>query len=392
LKKYNINTVLRKKHMEDLRIYQENCIEELHQLLFDLVKIPAPSHHEEKRAEFCKKWLEEQGAEGVYIDEAKNVVYPINCEGSDDITVFMAHTDTVFPDMEGFTVKVEDGKFMAPGVGDDTASLAIMMIVTKYIIAKKLQPKCGILIVANSCEEGLGNLKGTKQIMKDYEGRVKHFYTFDGKYSGVCCQCVGSHRYEVTCETEGGHSYGAFGNSNAIAELAKVIAELYSVSVPRIDDSKTTYNVGLVEGGTSVNTIAQSAKMLYEYRSDNAECLAIMEKVFKSVIDRANARGKGKFTVDIVGIRPCGGNVDKAVHEEMISRVIEVSEKYSGIECKRGKGSTDCNVPMSLGVPAVCPGIYMGGGAHTREEWVEIASLPIGVKICTDIMLDYFEI
>ena len=378
--------------MENLKNYQENCIEELHQLLFDLVKIPAPSHHEEKRAEFCKKWLEEQGAEGVYIDEAKNVVYPINCEGSDDITVFMAHTDTVFPDMVGFDMKVEDGKFMAPGVGDDTASLVIMMMVTKYIIKNKLAPRSGVLVVANSCEEGLGNLKGTKQIMKDYEGRIKRFYTFDSRYTNVTCQCVGSHRYEVICETEGGHSYGAFGNGNAIAELAKVIAELYAVSVPRIDDSKTTYNVGLIEGGTSVNTIAQSAKMLYEYRSDNAECLAIMEKVFWSVIDRANARGKGKFTVETVGIRPCGGNVDKEVHEKMITRVIEVCEKYSGSPCKRGKASTDCNVPMSLGIPSVCPGLYMGGGAHTREEWIEIASLPIGLKICSDIMLDYFEI
>ncbi|MBQ8408922.1 MAG: M20/M25/M40 family metallo-hydrolase [Clostridia bacterium] len=378
--------------MENLRTYQENCINELHQLLFDLVAIPAPSHHEEKRAEFCKKWLEEQGAEGVYIDEAKNCIYPINCEGRDDIVVFMAHTDTVFPDLEGFEVKSDGKNFYAPGVGDDTMSLAIMMMVTKYIVINKIQPKCGVLIVANSCEEGLGNLKGSKQIMKDFAGRIKRFYTFDGKYGGVTCKCVGSHRYEVTCETEGGHSYGAFGNGNAIAELSKVIAELYSVAVPRIGDSKTTYNVGLIEGGTSVNTIAQSAKMLYEYRSDDAECLAIMEKVFQSVIDRANARGKGRFTVEVVGVRPCGGNVDKVVHEEMISRVIEICEKYSGIPCKRGKGSTDCNVPMSMGVPAVCPGIYMGGGAHTREEWVEIASLPAGVKICSDIMLDYFEV
>lgn len=378
--------------MENLKNYQENCIEELHQLLFDLVAIPAPSHHEEQRAEFCKKWLEEQGAEGVYIDEALNCVYPIGCEESDDITVFMAHTDTVFPDTEGFAVKVEEGKFMAPGVGDDTMSLAIMMMVTKYIINNKLAPRGGVLIVANSCEEGLGNLKGTKQIIKDYAGRIKRFYTFDGKYDRVCCQCVGSHRYSVTCETVGGHSFGAFGNGNAIAELAKVIAELYSVAVPRIGESKTTYNVGLIEGGTSVNTIAQSASMLYEYRSDNAECLAIMEKVFESVINRANARGKGKFTVETVGIRPCGGDVDAEIHEAMISRVIEICEKHTGITCMRGKGSTDCNVPMSLGVPAVCPGIYMGGGAHTREEWVEIASLPAGVRICSDIMLDYFEI
>lgn len=378
--------------MENLKVYQDNCIEELHQLLFDLVAIPAPSLQEEKRAEFCKKWLEAQGAEGVYIDEAKNCVYPIGCEGRDDIVVFMAHTDTVFPDLEGFTVKSDGKNFCAPGVGDDTASLAVMMMATKYIIQNKITPKCGVLIVANAGEEGLGNLKGSRQIMKDYEGRVKRFYTFDGRYDVISCKCVGSHRYEVTCETEGGHSFGAFGNTNSIAELARVITELYSVEVPHNGDSKTTYNVGLIEGGTSVNTIAQSAKMLYEYRSDDAECLSIMEKTFKNVIDNANARGKGRFTVETVGMRPCGGAVDQTVHEEMITRVIEICEKYSGFECKRGRSSTDCNVPMSMGIPAVCPGIFMGGGSHTREEWVEIASLPIGLRICSDIMLDYFEI
>lgn len=378
--------------MEDLRTYQENCIEELHQLLFDLVAIPAPSHHEEQRAEFCKKWLEEQGAEGVYIDEALNVIYPINCEGRDDIVVFAAHTDTVFPDMEGFAVARDEKNFYAPGIGDDTMSLAIMMMVAKYVIQNKISPKCGVLVVGNSCEEGLGNLKGTKQLMKDYAGRVKKFYTFDGKYNNICCKCVGSHRYEVVCETKGGHSFGAFGNSNAIAELSRLISELYEVQVPQKADTKTTYNVGLIEGGTSVNTIAQSAKMLYEYRSDDAECLAIMEKTFLDAIDRANARGKGKFTYKIVGIRPCGGDVDTEIHEEMIKRVIEICEGYSGIECRREKGSTDCNVPMSMGIPSVCPGIYFGGGAHTREEWVQIDSIPVGLRICFDIMMDYFEI
>ena len=378
--------------MENLKVYQDNCIEELHQLLSDLVAIPAPSNHEEKRAEFCKKWLEDQGAEGVYIDEALNCVYPIGCEGRDDIVVFMAHTDTVFPDLEGFNLQSDGKNFYAPGVGDDTASLAVMMMATKYIIQNKISPKCGVLIVANSGEEGLGNLKGSKQLMKDYEGRIKKFYTFDSRYDAVACKCVGSHRYEVICETEGGHSFGAFGNSNAIAELSKVINELYSITVPSVEDSKTTYNVGLIEGGTSVNTIAQSAKMLYEYRSDEAECLEIMEKEFHNVIDRANARGKGRFTVRTVGIRPCGKNVDQKIHEKMIARVIEICEKYSGIECKRSKSSTDCNIPMSMGIPAVCPGIFMGGGSHTREEWVEIASLPVGLKICSDIMLDYFEI
>ena len=377
--------------LEKLDEFKSSHIEEMHELLRELVAIPAPSHHEEKRAEFCKAWLEKNGAEGVYIDEAKNCVYPMNCDGRDDIVVFMAHTDTVFPDTEGFELREENGRFLAPGVGDDTASLVIMMLVTKFIIENGIKPSCGVLIVANACEEGLGNLKGSKQIMKDYEGRVKEFYTFDGKLDHVCCKCVGSHRYEVECTTEGGHSYGAFGNSNAIVELARLIVELCKVEIPQKEDAKTTYNVGIIEGGTSVNTIAQSAKMLYEYRSDDAECLAYMKEFFEKTVAEANARGKGKFKVEIVGMRPCGGNVDKEVHERMINRVIEIVEKCTGNPCHRARGSTDCNAPMSVGVPAVCPGIYRGAGAHTREEWVEIASLPIGIMVCGEIMLDYFE-
>lgn len=377
--------------MENFKKYRDESIEELHKLLFDLVAIPAPSHHEEKRAEFCKRWLEEQGAEGVYIDEAKNCVYPINCEGRDDIVVFMAHTDTVFPDTEGFEVKSDGKKFYAPGVGDDTTCLSIMMMVTKYIIAKKFKPNCGILIVANACEEGLGNLKGSKQIMKDYEGRIKEFYTFDGKYHGVCNKCVGSHRYEITCETEGGHSFGAFGKKNAIIELSRLIMELEKVEIPQKPDTKTTFNVGLIEGGTSVNTIAQSAKMLYEYRSDDAECLAYMKNFFDETVAKFNACEDVEYKVNVVGLRPCGGEVDEEKLEEIVRKVEKASEKYSGIPCKRDRGSTDCNAAMSVGVPAVCAGLYLGGGAHTREEWIEIDSLPVGMMICAEIMFDYFE-
>lgn len=375
---------------EKLELYKQDCIPELHGLLKALVEIPAPSHHEEKRAEYCKAYLESIGAQGVYIDEALNCVYPINCEGCDDIVVYMAHTDTVFPDTEPFELKSDGEKFYAPGVGDDTASLAIMLMVTKFILENGLKSKRGVLIVANSCEEGLGNLKGSKQIMKDYEGRIKEFYTFDGKIGSVCCECVGSHRYQVRCTTEGGHSYGAFGNSNAIIELSRLICELDTVTVPKKDGVKTTYNVGLIGGGTSVNTIAQEANMLYEYRSNDAECLEYMKNFFESKLDAARARGKGNFDVEIVGLRPCGGDVDAEAHERMIRRVSDITEKYTGEPCVRGKGSTDCNAPMSVGVPAVCPGIYIGGGTHTREEWVQISSLPTGLMICAEIMLDSF--
>ncbi len=384
--------VLGNMTMQDkIKEYCESEIESLHNLLATLVAIPAPSHHEEQRAAFCKEWLEAQGATGVYIDEAKNCVYPLHCDGSDEIVVFMAHTDTVFPDTEPFKMTSDGSRFFAPGVGDDTACLATMLTVTRFLIQNHVKPKCGILIVANACEEGLGNLKGSSQIMKDYGDRVKRFYTFDGHYGEVVCGCVGSHRYEVTCLTEGGHSFSKFGKANAIAELSELICDLYRMEIPKKSGTKTTFNVGTVEGGTSVNTIAQQARMLFEYRSDDLECLESMRRQFLAAIDRANGKGKARFEVSVMGIRPCSGKVDLAVLEEMIQRVVSVCEAHSGIPCVREVGSTDCNIPMSLGVPSLCVGTYTGGGAHTREEYVDIASLPIGLRICFDVMSDYFE-
>ncbi len=377
--------------MVDFEKFIETHIEETKDLLRTLAKIPAPSHHEEKRAEFVKTWLEGQGAKGVYIDEALNVIYPIKCEESDDITVFMAHTDVVFPDTEELPFKEENGRYYAPGVGDDTACLVLMLMVTKYIIENDIKPRNGILIIANACEEGLGNLKGSKTVIQSFKGRIKEFYTFDGNYNHVVDRAVGSHRYEVVCETEGGHSYGNFGNSNAIAELASLITELYKVEVPKKEGTKTTYNVGAIEGGTSVNTIAQSAKMLYEYRSDDAECIAIMKNTFESLVEKANSRGNGKFSVNVVGIRPCGEGVDPEVHERMLSTSSAIIEKYTGQPCVRQSGSTDANSALAEGIPAVCVGSVWGLGAHTREEYVELDSLPIGMRITHDIMMQYFK-
>lgn len=379
--------------LEALKKYTNETLEEGYELLRRLCLIPAPSGMEEKRAEFVKTWLEELGAEGVYIDEAKNVIFPMNCEGKDDLTVFCAHTDTVFP-LETPLNFVDDGEyFHCPGVSDDTCCLVAILMTVKFILKNKLQPKGGVLFVANACEEGLGNLRGTRQLMKDYEGRIAGFYTVDGSYYHVVNRCVGSHRYLVECKTRGGHSFGAFGNPNAIAHLAGLIADLYTISVPVKENCKTTYNVGTVEGGTSVNTIAQSAKMLCEYRSDDAECLAIMQAAFEEKFAKAKKIGEGKaeFVVTLVGERPCGGTVDETVHGEMIARTKELSEKYSGRECKLDSGSTDCNIPMSLGVPAVCLGAYVATGTHTREERVRIDSLEPGRLLVGELILDYFN-
>lgn len=362
--------------------------EEVYSLLKEMCAIPAPSHHEEKRAEYCKAYFDKLGFDKVYIDGALNVVCEWNCEGSNAITVFAAHTDTVFPDTEPMPFYEKDGKAYCPGVCDDTASVAILMVAAKLLKSLGIAPKNGFLFVANSCEEGLGNLKGTRELMKNYEGRISAFLSFDSTLDVIHDACVGSHRYEVEVLTEGGHSFGAFGNENAIANLAKIVAKIYEIQVPKLEGAKTTYNVGSIEGGTSVNTIAQSAKMLCEYRSDNVDCLDYMKERFEAIFKEA-ANDKVTVNVTLVGDRPCSRMKDPTAQITLSDNCKAIIEKQTGVPVTSVSASTDCNVPLSLGIPSVAVGVWMGDGFHTREEWLEIESLKPGLRIAIDLMKNF---
>ena len=162
--------------MIDHKKYAEEHSHELKQLLRELCGITAPSNDEGRRAEFCLEWFKRHGAKDAYIDSANNVILPIGCEGSNRITVIAAHTDTVFSDVEPMPMREEDGRLYCPGVGDDTASLAVLML-TALAVMEQGTPEGGILFVANSGEEGLGNLRGVRQLFTDYAGRIARFYT-----------------------------------------------------------------------------------------------------------------------------------------------------------------------------------------------------------------------
>ena len=368
--------------------YIEDHRQEAFDLLVELAQIPAPSNHEEKRAAHCKAWLEKQGAQGVYIDEALNVIYPVGCTEDNPLVVYMAHSDVVFPDTEPLPLKIEDGKILCPGVGDDTADVAALLMTAKYIAQNGLQPaEEGVLIVINSGEEGLGNLKGSRKIMEDFGSRIREFISLDGGLGSCVVKAVGSKRYRVAVRTEGGHSYGAFGNRNAIAYLASLIDTLYTMKVP--PEGKTTYNVGTISGGTSVNTIAQYAEMLYEFRSDERASLAVMEEHFNAAIQFYRTKGID-VEVELLGERPCSGEVDVVRHEALMGRAAAATLRPCGMEMDFRAGSTDCNIPLSMGVPAICTGCYTGGGAHTREEWLEIDSLLPGLKVAFELVLHHF--
>ncbi len=370
----------------NLQKFSEEYYNELLKLHHDLCLISAPSHYEDERAKYILECLKDAGIENAYIDEAKNVVCKFG-KPSDKMVVFMAHTDTVFP-MDTPLDYVDDGEnIYCPGVGDDTASLAVMLVCIKYIAQNGIVPGKSLMFVANSCEEGLGNLKGCRQIFKDYGDKIEYMYSFDAKPTGVTNKSVGSHRYEITAITEGGHSFGAFGNRNAINVLAGIINEIYKIEVPKKGDSNTTYNVGTIEGGTSVNTIAQNASMLCEYRSDNVECLAIMEKKFNDIFEKAKENCI-ELKIDLVGNRPCmSEQMNMGLLREITERAKEIQSRHFLVDVAEKSGSTDCNIPHSLGIPALALSSYDGGGTHTREEWIIKDSLKAGLKVAMELIL-----
>lgn len=370
----------------DKKVYDEfieSNKDEAIELLMTLGRIPAPSHHEDKRAAFCKKWFENEGCNEVWIDEAKNVVCKFNCDRYDDITVFMAHMDIVFDDTDELPMTREGNILRAPGIGDDTANLVNLMMGTRFLIQNKEKLHTGIMIVANTCEEGLGNLKGCKEIFNNYGDRIKEFYSFDGYMSQCTSVAVGSHRYRIQVIGEGGHSYLNFGNDNAIHIASQLITKLYEITPP--DEEKTTYNVGRIEGGSTVNSIAQEAVILYEYRSSSEKCLQIMQNKLNETIGSFRKQGK-KINLEILGIRPGCGDGDKTELMKWTDNNISLIRNYYNGEMDLGPYSTDGNIPLSKNILANTIGTITGANAHKREEWIDLNSLPQGMGIVLSLI------
>lgn len=360
-----------------LKSYIEDHFDEAVQLLRTLGQIPAPSHKEDQRAAFCRQWLEKQGAD-VQIDEAKNVICTIRGKDPEQAAVIMAHMDVVFPDETPLPLREEDGRLYGPGIGDDTANLVNLMMAAKFVLEQGYRPQVTLLLVANACEEGLGNLKGSRRILKDYGSRIREWISLDG-YLGKCTnRAVGSYRYRVSVSATGGHSYSDFGRDNAIVVLAEIIHDLYQIEPPARE--KTTYNVGVIEGGTTVNSIAQQASMLYEFRSASQECLKEMEQNFEAVIRKWQQQGH-QVSAEVLGVRPGSGPVDPQRLEALTRANTAVIESCTGAPVVIKEGSTDANIPLSVGIPANTFGTVRGGLAHTREEWMEIESMRIGMMV-----------
>lgn len=347
-------------------------------LLKELTAIPAPTGREERRAAFCVDWLCRQGGTDARTDAAGNVVLPMAGPPGAPLVVYMAHMDTVFSDPGSIPVTEDAERLYAPGIGDDTANLVNLLMAVRFFLGRpELRPKAGMLFVADTGEEGMGNLRGSRRIFEEYGARISAFVSFDLYMDSLVNTAVGSQRYEITARTKGGHSLADFGSRNAIQVLAEIIQKLYAQVLPA--GGRTTYNVGRIAGGTSVNTIAESARMLYEFRADRAENLAYMEGRLARILRETDGPDV-RLEQKLLGVRPCQSGENTEEQRRFAEENRAVLARYSPRPVHFSEGSTDANLPLSLGIPAVTFGTVMGGGAHTREEWIVKESLAAGQK------------
>ncbi len=354
------------------------------EMAVELAKIPSFSHHEEKKAEFVCETLHQMGFSAAYVDASSSVICPVGEISSQKAVLFCAHIDTVFEDTEELPVKREAGRIYAPGIGDNSANVSALLTLARMVQVFRLKEKQPILLAFTSGEEELGNLKGIRSVLSQFEGQVGEAVAVDGGYRHVVSRAVGSNRYQVTVKTEGGHSYGDFGNRNAIACMGKLIERLYEMEVP--SEAKSTFNVGKIEGGTSINAIAQECRMLFELRSEKKECLEQMAGYFEQCVHEARETG-ADVQVELIGQRPCAQLTVKNHLEEKVL----AAAKTQGIVPEFYASSTDANLPLSKNIPAVSFGACLGGGAHTREEYLEIESMRTGMKILASLFCTYFH-
>ena len=345
--------------------------------LIALTEIPAPPFKEERRAKAYLEMLRDAGLSDVEMDQEGNVMGVRKGTGGGMVAV-VAHLDTVFPEETDVTVKREGTKLSAPGVGDNTRGATLMLAVIRAMNAAKFQTADDILFVGNVGEEGEGDLRGVKFLMQKgkYKDRINEFIAIDGGGQGnITHGGVGSRRYRVTFKGPGGHSYGAFGLVNPAYAMGNAIAKFSRLKVP--ERPKTTFNVGLVSGGTSVNSIPFEMQMVIDMRSTDCGELKKLDEQFLAIVkeavaeeNQARSTREGSIAADpkLIGDRPCG---ETALTSPIVQKTAAVVKAF-GLTPTFGISSTDSNTPMSLGIPAVTIGRGPGGRAHSLDEWTVV--------------------
>jgi len=343
-------------------------------------EIPAPPFKEADRARAFAQMLRESGLANVEIDPEGNVLGLRKGTGSGPLVAVAAHLDTVFPEGTDVRVRREGNRLLGPGVGDNSRSLAVMLAIVRALESANVQTTGDILFVGDVGEEGPGDLRGMRYLFQKgrYKDRIRMFISIDGAGNGsdIVNGALGSRRYRVTFRGPGGHSYGAFGLVNPTYALAKAMDRLSKVSVP--STPRTTYNVGVIGGGTSVNSIPNEVWMDVDLRSESPQQLNKLAEEFikqaRAAADdenKARSTNQGRIEVDakVIGERPSG--ITPA--DSPIARLAAAAVSKFGLLPTFSVGSTDANIPISLGVPALTiDSGGSGGRAHALDEWVNV--------------------
>ena len=346
-----------------------------------ICQIPAPPFKEMTRALEMKRRFEVLGYKNVRIDSVGNVIVARAGNGSWPTLVIAGHLDTVFPEGTDVRVKTTGTRMAGPGISDDCRGLAVVLAVARAYAKAHVATNGTVYFVANVGEEGPGNLRGTRYLFEhSLKGKIDAFITVDGASSAanITYRAVGSIRYKVMYHGPGGHSYGAFGTANPIHALGRAIAGIGDIEVPAAP--KTTFNVGMISGGTSVNSIPYEASAQVDMRSESPEELQALNGKVLGLLSRArdaenirwnatDAKRQISFTIDTIGVRPAN-SAQTEKSPIVVSATLAATQV--GLKPVLGTSSTDANIPMSLGVPGI--GITGGGSdgdSHALTEWYD---------------------
>lgn len=339
-----------------------------------IAHIAAPTLDEGERARYVDHRLRELGAADVHLFGSSNVsgrLGPADGRG----VALLAHLDTVFSATTDHRVTCANGRLLGPGVGDNSAGIAGILTVLVALRESCVELSRPLWLVGNIGEEGLGDLRGSRETMSELDGRLAAVIAVEGTMLGRLGHiAVGSRRLRVCFRAEGGHSWLDFGKPSAVHAAVTVAARIAQLDVPA--EPRTTFNIGSIEGGDGVNVVAHSAEFVLDLRSVSAPALQELVRRVGTILDDACRKGGVEVSVDVVGNRPAG----------MIPRthpLIEASAaaiESTGVRAEPTAGSTDANVPLSLGIPAVALGITRGSGIHSLSESIEIEPMRQGVK------------
>jgi len=354
----------------------------LGQLCIDVQQIAAPTDDEGKRAAWVQAYFERIGLLDISIDEVANVYGRVAGVADAPALLVSAHTDTVFPLETDLTVRIDEatGRVYGPGIGDNSTGVASLLALGETL-QKLPPPPTDIWLVANSGEEGLGDLRGMRAAIDQLAAKVGACIVLEGMgLKRVVHRGLGSRRFRITAKAPGGHSWSDFGTASAIHVLTRLAAELTLLQPPK--QPRTTFNIGRIAGGTSVNTIAQEASLELDLRSEGQDVLQKIVKETLDIVQRYQSsawRNQGvSIEVDTIGDRPSG----EIEHDHPLVEAAFRSLMASGVTPNYHLriSSTDANIPLSRDIPAVCIGVTEGGSAHRVEEWMNPKLLPVGMR------------